>query len=120
MEIAAFDSQFYHPFFPSLLHVTMDFFYHTHTVLGTIFSRMQDEVFSLNLVLKFAYEVRDHTLRSQIKACLTKFSHVNKQGNRAWRKLIDTFFFWYSHILKKHDVLEVHCQANKHLPQWTL
>jgi len=53
MKIATADSQFYHPFFPSLSMLYWIFFYHTHTVLGTIFSRMQDEVFSLNLVFKF-------------------------------------------------------------------
>jgi hypothetical protein len=59
--------------------------------------------FSINLVLKFAYEVPNWTvpseialnwtMRGQTKACLARFSLVDKRENRVWLKLPDTIFF---------------------------
>jgi hypothetical protein len=51
LKIAASDSQLYRPFFPlPVIHIG---FFIIRTIISTIVSQMQDEVFILNLVLKY-------------------------------------------------------------------
>jgi len=65
-------------------------------VAYTVFTQMQDKVYSLNLALKFMYQAPNQTApnwitlnwtkHSQTKACIAKSSCVNKLENRAWLK----------------------------------
>ena len=80
-----------------------------HLLNITIFTWIQDEGFSLNLVLKYVRSpymdealngappnriTLNQTLQSQTKAYITKSSHIDKCENTTWMMLTDTILFF--------------------------
>ena len=113
----------------------------THFFNTTIFTRMQDDVLSLNLASKHVRSsyirawntepdhakptVRHWTTQSHTKSCIAQLSCVNKRQNTAWLKVTDTIFFFgtlsivefFTEARPFRSQLRSNFQAKKH-PPW--